>query len=284
MRITGSTPKGILTLVEVALFVALYWYIRALLANSAFADWQTSVFGARLASGSLLFFVLPLTFVLVGGRDPGSCAITNTDIRYHLRVAARAAVFLLPATALFSVVAPLGTTPMAWGGAAILAAGFAAAGLLFASKSHHLPNRARATLGWKGLPAYVALLLIGMIISFFLHPISPVAARVVAVFIFVGFLEEFLFRGYIQSRLNDGLGKPFRFHGVDFGVGLILAALIFGAFHPLSVASDASWAWALWTTVYGLVLGFVREKTGSVVAPALIHGITWLPGVFFGAG
>jgi membrane protease YdiL (CAAX protease family) len=31
--------------------------------------------------------------------------------------------------------------------------------------------------------------------------------------------------------------------------------------------------WGLWTFFAGLVLGFVREKTGSIVAPTILHGL-----------
>ena len=96
--------------------------------------------------------------------------------------------------------------------------------------------------------------------------VSQLATRIVAVLIFVAFLEEFFFRGYVQARLNDCFGKPFRFRNVEFGAGLILAAAVFGLAHPLTVAGGAPWAWALWTTAGGLIFGFLREKTGAVVA------------------
>ncbi|MCJ7825332.1 MAG: hypothetical protein MUP44_10565 [Anaerolineales bacterium] len=34
----------------------------------------------------------------------------------------------------------------------------------------------------------------------------------------------------------------------------------------------APW-WGLWTFSGGLVLAFVREKTGGIVAPAILHGL-----------
>ena len=36
---------------------------------------------------------------------------------------------------------------------------------------------------------------------------------------------------------------------------------------------EVTWAWGFWTIFSGLVMGFVREKSGSVFAPALLHGI-----------
>lgn len=115
-----------------------------------------------------------------------------------------------------------------------------------------------------------------------MHPLSQLATRIVAVLIFVAFLEEFFFRGYVQSRLNDCFGKPFRFQNVEFGAGLLLAAAVFGLFHPLTVADESPWAWALWTGAGGLIFGFVREKSGAVVAPTILHGAILLPGVLFG--
>ena len=164
-----------------------------------------------------------------------------------------------------------------------MAVGFVVAGLQFGITSRNLKNSSEAQLSWQGLWIYVALLVIGLVVSYLLHPFSQLATRLIAVLIFVAFLEEFFFRGYIQSRLNDCFGKPFRFGNTEFGAGLLLAAVVFGLFHPLTVADETPWAWAFWTTAGGMIFGFVREKTGAVVAPAILHGAILLPGVFFSA-
>jgi len=52
--------------------------------------------------------------------------------------------------------------------------------------------------------------------------------------LFLGPGEEFLFRGYIQSRLNAAFGRPFRFWGVPWGWGLVITALMFGLMHVLN--------------------------------------------------
>lgn len=49
------------------------------------------------------------------------------------------------------------------------------------------------------------------------------ASTVVWQFVFSGFGEEFVFRGYVQSRLNQAFGRPLRLFGIQFGVGLIVA-------------------------------------------------------------
>lgn len=275
--------KRISAAAEVALVLALFLYIRKLLKSSGFGDWQEPVYGSPILSSCLLFFILPLILVLIGGRGPGAFGLTTNDLTYHLRIAVRAIAFVLPATVLFPVIGMLGTNHKEWLGTSILTAGFVVAGLLFANKSLDLANSSEADLSWQGLSAYIALLVIGVIISYLLHPLSQLATRVVSVLIFVAFLEEFFFRGYVQSRLNDCFNKPFRFRNVQFGAGLLLTAAIFGLFHPLTVTDETPWAWALWTAAGGLIFGFLREKTGAVVTPAIFHGIILLPGVLFGA-
>lgn len=92
-----------------------------------------------------------------------------------------------------------------------------------------------------------------------------------------GIGEEVFFRGYIQSRLNEAFGRPLRLLGVHFGIGLIVSSMLFGVVHALNTvdyfAGTYSFNW--W---HGLVMvmfpyGFLREKTGSVVAPAITHGL-----------
>jgi len=96
---------------------------------------------------------------------------------------------------------------------------------------------------------------------------------------FLGFGEELLFRGYIQSRLNAAWGRPFQFFGVNWGWGIVIMALLFGLMHFLNIGSLVlgNWQlepwWGFWTFFGGLVLGLVREKTGSIAASTILHGL-----------
>ena len=95
--------------------------------------------------------------------------------------------------------------------------------------------------------------------------------------IFAAPAEEILFRGYIQSRLGAA-GRPYRFFGVPWGWGLVASALLFGVWHvvaPLALHGtyDLAWPHGLWTFGAGLLFGFVREKTGGIIVPALLHGV-----------
>jgi membrane protease YdiL (CAAX protease family) len=99
--------------------------------------------------------------------------------------------------------------------------------------------------------------------------------------LFAGFGEEVLYRGYFQSRLNDGFGRPFKVEGISFGVGLIAISLLFGLghllnpFNPFLGHNGLDWFAGLIALQTGLFYGLVREKTGSILAPAIIHGSTF---------
>ena len=111
------------------------------------------------------------------------------------------------------------------------------------------------------------------------NPVAPAVTGLAFYALFLGPAEEFLFRGYMQSRLNQAFGRPFRVAGVSWGLGIVLTSLVFGLMHVLNGVNPflghfrPMWAWGFWTFFAGLALGFVRERTGSIVAPALLHGL-----------
>ncbi|HSD11154.1 MAG TPA: CPBP family intramembrane glutamic endopeptidase [Candidatus Binatia bacterium] len=85
-------------------------------------------------------------------------------------------------------------------------------------------------------------------------------------FLTVGFPEEAFFRGYLQTRWNQVLGKPWRVFGASIGAGLLLQAILFAACHV--VGGD-------WTRLrvffFALIAGWLRERSDSVLAPAVYH-------------
>lgn len=78
--------------------------------------------------------------------------------------------------------------------------------------------------------------------------------------------EEVFFRGYVQSRLGRGpAGRAFR---------ILFTAALFALAH---VVVDAGWIRAA-VFFPGAVMGWLREKTGSLLAPAGFHwlaNLTW---------
>jgi uncharacterized protein len=126
----------------------------------------------------------------------------------------------------------------------------------------------------------VGLVLLPVILAILLHRGAlNVLLRVLWLFVGAGFGEEIFFRGYIQSRVNQSFGRPWRVLGLQFGVGLIVSSLLFGFIHALNTVGYFNgrfeFAWLWWGTNFfsGLFFGCLREKTGSILPGATIHGV-----------
>ncbi len=92
--------------------------------------------------------------------------------------------------------------------------------------------------------------------------------------------EEVFYRGYIQSRVDQAFGRPWRLLGFEFGVGLIVSSLLFGLVHALNTVDyfhgrfDFGFSMGLQSVVVGLFYGLIRSKTGSVIPGAIMHGLS----------
>ena len=84
---------------------------------------------------------------------------------------------------------------------------------------------------------------------------------------FVALPEEFFYRGYFQTRLNEVFPRKFLILGTPLGFGLPIACLYFAFGHSL-----VSFQWWHFATFFpGLAFGLLREKTGGPLAGALFH-------------
>ena len=82
--------------------------------------------------------------------------------------------------------------------------------------------------------------------------------------------EEFFFRGYLQTRLNQVFGRRFKLFGVETGWGLPVTALIFMIFHLIFGIN----LWNLGIFFPALVMGWLKDKTGSITAPTVFHALS----------
>ena len=91
--------------------------------------------------------------------------------------------------------------------------------------------------------------------------------QVAGEFLVVALPEEYFFRGYLQSRLEVVWPSRRRLLGAPVGYSLLVAAALFGLGHLL-VDGDA-----LRLAVFfpGLVFGWMRQATGSILAGVLFH-------------
>jgi membrane protease YdiL (CAAX protease family) len=78
--------------------------------------------------------------------------------------------------------------------------------------------------------------------------------------------EEFFFRAYLQTNLNQAWGRPYRLLGADWGWGLPVSALAFALCHLFY--GDLT---QLKVAFFGLFAGWLRERTGSIAGPIAYH-------------
>jgi len=100
-------------------------------------------------------------------------------------------------------------------------------------------------------------------------------------------VEEIVYRGILLMLLNEVFSKPYRIGQTQFGMGLIITALLFGLWHSLSIEEGGklymNWGAFLITGGLGFYLGIVRERTGSLLYPIILHIIINLLPVLIGA-
>jgi len=107
---------------------------------------------------------------------------------------------------------------------------------------------------------------------------GAVISTVVFQFFLSGLGEEIVYRGYVQSRLNRAFGRPLEVGLIRFSAGLFITALLFGLSHSLSGFNPFVGSfrfdlfYGLFTGIWALLYGLLREKTGSILGAGILHG------------
>ncbi len=268
----NTTLRKVVTIIEVIVVTFLiipYLTIGIYRLFPGFESWQTSL-GFQVAPFIYVMEAgLSILVILLRRKKLADYGLHFSQLKYQLDIAANCffpvAISWLPLA--------FGLDEETWSGALPLAA--VNVGLLVVLA---LILRKKVTLPTAGASVAMLLLLPSMA-----SIAQPSAQKAIVTFlfyaVFVAFGEEILFRGYMQSRLNEAFGKPYRFFGVAFGWGAIITAILFGAMHVgifrwiLGVNTLVTVAWGFWTIFGGLVSSYVREKSGGILAPALLHGL-----------
>ena len=277
---SGLLRRRALALAEV---VAVYAIIAVVmkLPGKPFRHWQLSHFGHTYLSNLLFLFAPPLLIWAVTRRSPGELGLAFGQLRTQARIGLSGGLtLLLLASWPIGAIELLGTTYRQWFGAVILVFVELGALIAVALAIRRRGDPEAGTGSQREVILFVLSVLAAFIVGAGLFRLSKLASGFVFMFVFVGFGEEFLFRGYFQSRLNKAFGRPFRFCGIPWGPGLIIAAVLFGLLHPLAQHGSRPWAWSLWTAVAGMTFGMLREKSGSIIASAIAHGLFVAPTVF----
>jgi len=265
MNHTQNKSKAIFEVVFVFLLTFLIiWAIQI----PPLGEWQRRVLQRAFLAYAVMI-AIPLLFLTVTRRNFAAYGISFKNLKYHLVVVAICLIPFMVSDIPFA----FNLNYWKWDGALLLAVTqvallFGVAWLL----------RKKPTLGNLGAIS-VILFLIPSILPSSGATIGKAASAFVFYLVFLGPGEEILYRGYIQSRLNEAFSRPYRFFGVNWGWGIIITSLIFGFMHVLNPFNPflgkfgLIWWWGFWTFFSGLVFGFIREKTGSIIAPAILHGL-----------
>lgn len=83
----------------------------------------------------------------------------------------------------------------------------------------------------------------------------------------VGYAEEFFYRGYMQSRLDEVFAPRWRVLGATVGPALLATCVLFAFGH--SLVQFQWWHFAIFFP--SLVFGWMRARTGEVIAGAMFH-------------
>lgn len=226
--------------------------------------------GLDLKQFDLLTIAVPLVLLVLLRRSFRDYGLTLGDWRDGLRVALTS--YLPVSLALLPTVF---VDWASWSGAAVLGASYLAALAIVAWLFH------RPLVPVMGVVTIV-LTVAGMGAVAFAHGTLPPAPKALDSFVtyalFVAVAEEVFWRGYVQSRLNLAFGRPYRAGGIMWGPGLIVASVFFGFVHVLNIDPATGsvgwyWPWGAWNVCAGLLYGYVREKTGSVLASTVLHGL-----------
>ncbi len=89
-----------------------------------------------------------------------------------------------------------------------------------------------------------------------------------------GLDEELFLRGLLLLLFHQAFGRGLTVAGAETGWGLWLTTLLFGLLHGVTVQGDEisiNVAAIVLTGFVGFVAGWMRERTGSLVAPVVFH-------------
>ncbi len=85
--------------------------------------------------------------------------------------------------------------------------------------------------------------------------------------IVVAIPEELFYRGYIQQRLNEVFRGGIEIFGARLGTSIFLSSALFALGHLISIPAP----YRLAVFFPSLLFGWLREKTGSIIAPVILH-------------
>jgi membrane protease YdiL (CAAX protease family) len=148
---------------------------------------------------------------------------------------------------------------VALGAAAVIVPVFAAGFWAYGELLPHLPRGlARVLAPYAGVPRF----------AFRLPPELPLL--VLVQLLVVALPEEMFYRGFMQTAwARAAPERGVRVLGARLGAGFLWTQVLFAAGHLVVLEP-----WRLGTFFPGLLFGWLRERTGSVAAPVVLHALS----------
>jgi membrane protease YdiL (CAAX protease family) len=109
-----------------------------------------------------------------------------------------------------------------------------------------------------------------------LPPVAPLAAELFFLAVLVGPTEELLFRGLIQTGLNQSMPAAVRWRGWTLSVGTVVAAAVFGLWHLTNLTYQAlgpTVQQVAIATFMGLVIGVFYARTRNLIGASILHSL-----------
>lgn len=267
----------LLAFVEILLVYAVIQIAGILRRSTEIVEWEIRTLGWSY-TGMFIFVGIPALVIWLTRRDWAEYGVSRSDWRTNLDIGIKAyLVRIIPYV--------VGVGGAMWlmldrnqisGGAFVALMEIVGVAVMLWVLNQQKPVKS----GRGNVIVTILLLLFPIGVALAMNKLSAIViSTVVWQFVFSGFGEEFVWRGYVQSRLNQAFGRPMRMFGIQFGWGLIIASLLFGLLHAFNAYDPAfgfaslSWGWALSSSVAGLFFGLIREKTGTLLAPGIAHGL-----------
>ena len=141
--------------------------------------------------------------------------------------------------------------------------------------------------GKNPLPAYALTLFLAIffvVLAFFNGNEKSSIETIAFQWSMPGLEEEAFYRGTLLLAMNEAFKRKVHILGAPIGYGGVLATLLFGFGHALSYDNNSFEFETLTFLVTGIpafLLLWIRERTGSLLLPILIHNIANGAGTIF---
>lgn len=104
----------------------------------------------------------------------------------------------------------------------------------------------------------------------------PFFGQSAAFFLCIPLAEELLFRGFVFAALDDAFPRRLTIARFRFAAATLLSSVAFGLWHlgGLQWPSDGFTVFQVtYTTIAGFLFALMRERTGSLIAPWIVHAL-----------